>query len=739
MIMRLLKDRNFLVNLLTLVMLVLAILIIRSEPDILQAVRNITFDSYQRFKPRTPSPTPVRIVDIDDASLKEFGQWPWPRTRIAKLVERLTEMGAAAIAFDVVFAEPDRTAASEIIRQLDEIEWPDRDKLQPILESLPDNDEVFARAIGTGPVVLGFFSLDPSTNSLLPNTMPKALGSFSIVGDDPKPALLEIKNSISSLPILQEAASGMGLATPSPKRDDIIREVPSYVHDGKSIYPALSLEALRVAQGASTFIIKTNHSSGEFDTGDLAVTNTKIGDYAFPVTANGGFNVYFAHEQPERYLPAHEVMTASIEEMRPNIEGYIIFVGTSAVGLEDLRISALGETIPGVSVHAQVIDQILTETFLLRPDWAQGAEIYLTAIICILIVAILPFFGAVASAFIGAVLASVTLAVSWYAFSQKGILIDPVFPSVVAASIFLMTTILRFAISEREKRFVRSAFQQYLAPDLLSELEKNPDSLKLGGEIRDLTLMFMDIRGFTPISEKLPPQELVGFLNKLLSPLSDIIQNNEGAIDKYIGDCIMAFWNAPLDVADHPRKAATAGLKMLECIKELNANDSFDFKSGPHDLGDVGIGIGINSGDGCVGNMGSLTRFDYSVVGDTVNFASRIEGASKDVGWPLLISHDTAERCEGFAILEAGLADLKGKSEAASLYALIGDEEFAKSEYFVKLKNLHETLISDLKISGWEHSGAKFLSNLEKCRQHASEEMTGFYRNIERYNNLIAA
>ena len=729
---RLLKNRNFLVTVLSLTVLVLAIQWRIGNPDTLKSLRNITFDTYQRIKPRTPDPTPVIIVDIDNSSLAEFGQWPWPRTRMARMVEQLSDMGAAAIAFDIVFAEPDRTTGSEIIRQLDEISWPDREKLQPVLDNLPDNDQIFAESIGKAPVILGFFSLPSNNDQITPNTMPQSLGTFVFGGEDPKPALLEVKNSISPLVNLQKQASGIGVANPSPqKNDDIVRQVPLFVDDGSTIYPSLALETLRVAQGASTFIIKTTSASGEISAGELAVTEAKIGDFALPLTANGSFNIYFAPEQAARTISAREIINSDIDAMGAKIEGKIVFVGTSAAGLEDLRVSALGQSIPGVSIHAQIVDQILTGNFLRRPDWATGAEIALTAIIGLLIIVGLPFLGAIASALIGAALATATVAISWIGFSQNGLLIDPVYPTLVTVGIFLLTIILRFVISEREKRFVRSAFQQYLAPDLLNKLEQNPESLKLGGEIRDLTLMFMDMRGFTPISEKLTPQELVTFLNKLLSPLSEIIQKHEGAIDKYIGDCIMAFWNAPLDVEMHPRKSALAALEMLECIHQLNDDDAFGFKARGLDLPDIEIGIGLNSGDGCVGNVGSLERFDYSVVGDTVNVASRIESAGKEIGWPLLVSEETAKNCPGFAMLKAGMVDLKGKSLPLALYALIGDEEFAKSDYFTQLAKLHNELITALEDRGWKKGGKDMVAKINKCRDHANNNLAKFYNHIE--------
>ena len=299
-------------------------------------------------------------------------------------------------------------------------------------------------------------------------------------------------------------------------------------------------------------------------------------------------------------------------------------------------------------------------------------------------------------------------------------------PIATASVVFLAATIFNFAYTEREKRFVRGAFQRYIAPDLLKKLEDHPETLKLGGEIRDMTLMFMDVRGFTPISEKLTPEELVTFLNQLLSPLSDAILAREGAIDKYIGDSIMAFWNAPLDVDDHRRKAARAALDMVAIVEELNRTDAFGFKAADKGLDDIQIGIGVNSGDACVGNMGSMSRFNYSVVGDTVNVAARIESSCKAVGWPILLSEETASAVPDFALLEAGAIALKGKSKPAKLFALLGDETLAGTQDWHTLQERHSALLGT--IAKGDEAGIE--THLRQCLEVAPAGLDGFYARL---------
>jgi len=662
-----------------------------ADPPLVASLRALTFDAYQRLKPRQPLGQALRIVDIDEASIGELGQWPWPRTQIARMVTRLTELGAAAIAFDIVFSEPDRTGPAGFLAELRQRDEKMGDAVAPLIAGLEDNDIVLVRALESIPTALGFFN---DSNSALGLPEPKA--GFASIGPDPRDILPPIAASVMSLKPFRDASDGSGTISLGDNLDGVVRTVPMFVAaQGGRKYPSLALETLRLVQGASTYILKTSEAGGEFRVGELAMTDFKLGQFEVPVTRKGELIVYYAHNDPSLYLSARDLLTKSDTELAPLVEGHIVFFGASASGLRDIRITPLGESVPGVFVHQQIVDQILQGAWLARPDWAEGAELAAMFISTALLVGILPFAGAVISGLIGLACALALVGGSWYAFSTHGLLLDPVFPVMAASIIFLMATIFVFAVTEREKRFVRGAFQRYLAPDLLRKLESHPDSLKLGGEMRQMTLMFMDVRGFTPISERLTPEELIAFLNRLLTPLSDAIQHREGAIDKYIGDSIMAFWNAPLDVPEHERKAARAALEMVTIVDRLNAEDAFGFHRPELGLGDVQVGIGVNSGMGCVGNMGSDTRFNYSVVGDTVNVAARIESSCKAVGWPVLLSETTAGACAGFAMLEAGSIALKGKSAPATLFALIGDETLAATAEWKQLAECHARFVAD--------------------------------------------
>jgi adenylate cyclase len=699
------------------------------NPDFLTAVRELTFDYYQRFSPRPYTPAPVRIVDIDEASIAKFGQWPWPRTQVAELVDALNDLGAAVVAFDVIFAEPDRTSPRRFVNQLDFGDRLAPQRMKALLNKLPDYDNVLAESLRKAPVVLGFAVVPTETSR-----KPAHIAGVAYGGEDPARILRRYNSFLSATPILENAASGTGSVSLSPAdTGGVLRRIPLMFSDGEVVYPSLSVEALRVAQGASGFLIRSTGASGETDTGNPAIVSTKVGTFTIPTTALGELWIYYSKDRPERYVSAVDILDPEKQqELAPLIEGQIIYVGTSAAGLFDIRTTPLGNQVPGVSVHAQATEQVITGSFLQRPDWADGAETLATFLVGILMIIALPAVGSIGTGLIGAGAAAAMIGGSYYFFLKEGLLIDPIYPSFAIFMIFAATTALLYFLTEREKRFVRQAFSQYLSPDLVTQLEKSPEQLVLGGEMRPMTILFMDIRGFTPISEQLTPTELVSFLNTLLSPLSDAIQAEQGTIDKYIGDSIMAFWNAPLMIEAHASHACRAALEMLATVDRLNDEDAFGFKARNLKTQTVQIGIGLNSGDACVGNMGSDKRFNYSVIGDAVNVASRIESSCKAVGAELLVSDETRSEAPEFAYLEAGEIALKGKSEAVRLFALVGSEKLRISEGFRKLSRLHGDLMEAL------HNGEpkKAERLVIDCRSAAPGHLQPFY---DRFAERIAA
>ncbi len=672
--------------------LAVVVLLRALDPGFVTGLRNLTFDTYQRLQPRPYGDPPVRVVAIDDDALAAVGQWPWPRSRMADIAQRLVELGAAGVAFAVIFAEPDRLSPAQVARQLPDTAVDDR--VRAVLSGLPDNDELFANTIRPLPAILSFAStLERNDRRPLVKT------SFAYASAEPTRLIPPFLGTTPPLPILEQAARGIGgISLSSGLAGGVVRRVPLYFSDGVKLYPSLAVEALRVVQGAKTVTLRGTGASGEFGGGRDSLIDTRVGDLVAPMTGNGEFWVYYDEPRPERQVSARDILDPSRHgDIRARIEGHIVLVGVTATGLADSWGTTLGDSIPGVVLHAQVIEQIIAGSFLSRPDWADGVETIAIIIAGLIVLGLALLVGPRLSLAVGTVMVGAAVAASWSAFSHASLLFDPVYPSIGALAVHLSVTGMLFISTDRERRFVRKAFGQYLAPQLLSELEKAPDRMVLGGELRPLTIMFMDVRDFTPISEAISATELVQFLNTLLSPLSDAIQSEGGTIDKYIGDSIMAFWNAPLDVSDHAAKACNAALAMRTILSTMNAADAFGFRSrGREDLV-VKIGIGLNTGEACVGNMGSLRRFNYSAVGDAVNISARIESASKSFGTDILVSQDTAEAAPGFAMLEVDEVLLKGKARPVKLFALYGDKDVAQSPSFTALLAGHEAMMAALR------------------------------------------
>ncbi len=668
------------------------------DPSPVARMRSLVFDSYQQISPRAYDPSlPVRIVDIDEESLKQVGQWPWPRTVLAELVTKLAANGAAAIGFDMVFPEPDRLSPANALHY-----WPKSDALQSLreeVEKLPSNDQVFAEAIGKAPVALGFIATPQGTS------IPVSKAGFAHGGDDPRLFAPTYPGAAASLPELQAGASGAGSLNWLPEHDQIIRRMPMLVRIGDNLYPSLAADMLRLAQGASTFVVKSSGASGETAFGEkTGIARIRVGDYEVPTEANGQMWIRFTRQAKDRYLPAWRVLNGEIG--KDDIEGRLLIIGTSAAGLLDLRATPLDASVPGVELHAQAIEQILQGAFLQRPDFAEPAELFYILALGTLIAFLIYRTGAAGSAVLVVIAIAAVVGVSWYAFDVLGWLVDPVYPALSLIAIYVAGTLFMFLRTERERNRVRNAFSHYMAPALVERLAGDPSRLKLGGETRDMTLLFSDVRGFTSISEGLDAEELTRFLNSLFTPLSNIILEEQGTIDKFMGDAVMAFWNAPLDDSEHPSHACRAALRMMGEMQDLNARwrEEADAKGRP--FKPVKLGIGLNTGICCVGNLGSETRFDYSVIGDNVNVASRLEGQSKTYDLVTIVGESTTKRAPDFAFLEIDLLKVKGKTEATRVFALLGDQAVKQSSAFIDLTDRHTEFLRNFRAQAWDAADA---------------------------------
>ena len=698
------------------------------DSEALSHFRLSVFDEFLRLKPREYEPTPVRIIDIDDDSLARYGQWPWPRTLLAKLVNRLNELGVATIAFDILFVDPDRTTPARLIDDLEGIA-PD-DPLIARFAAMSDHDQIFATAIGRSHVVLGF-----TPRAKEHSRLPEAKATFAIAGDDPRPWVPQFRAAASSLAALETAAAGNGVLGMLPERDGISRRIPLLTAIGDRLYPSLGADALRVAQGARTYVVKSTGASGVTAFGEHAgVSSIKIGHVVVPTSADGTVWVHFTPHQPERFVPAWKILDGSAD---PDlIKDNIVLVGTTAEGLKEFRPTPLDAAAAGVEMHAQLIEQMLLGDSVERPNWARGAEAAFMLGIGLVLLVLLPRVGPKWTALLGLAAVAPAIGGSWYAYAQYNWLIDPVSPSAVALLVYLSSSTVSFVRTETERRQVRHAFGRYLAPAVVEQLAEHPELLTLGGELRTMTLMFSDIRSFTTIAEGLDAHGLTSFLNRYLTPMTDAIMSSRGTVDKYMADGIMAFWNAPLDDPAHAEHACRAALAMRSQLARLNDGWRAEAAAEGRPFRQVRAGIGLNTGECVVGNLGSDQRFDYSVLGDDANVASRLEGQTKTYMVDIIIGERTAEQTSQFALLELDLIQVVGKTRPVRIYFLFGDESVATTEAFASLACAHGSMIAAYRGREW----AEALAQLEICRNQAPDILRHFYLLYEeRIANLVAS
>jgi adenylate cyclase len=386
------------------------------------------------------------------------------------------------------------------------------------------------------------------------------------------------------------------------------------------------------------------------------------------------------------------------------INGKLVLIGTSAAGLNDLKTTPVDPAMPGVEIHAQVLESALTRAVLSQPYYGPAIEFLAALVLGILVIIFAPMFGPITLVIVGALFASLLIGTSWYFYVHDRLLIDFTYPLLSTTAIYLTLIFTSFVREQAQRRQIRSAFGQYLSPALIEQLAQSPEKLKLGGEEREMTIMFSDVRGFTTISEsfKHDPQGLTTLMNRFLTPLTNAILDRKGTIDKYMGDAIMAFWNAPLDDREHQINACEAALDMLERIDALNKVREVEAQESGITFIPINVGVGLNTGTCVVGNMGSTLRFDYSVLGDTVNLASRLEGQTKEYGFSIIVGSKTAMAIkEKFAILELDFIMVKGKKEPEVIYAIAGREDTAQSGRFQRLRNLTIEMLGCYRSRDW--------------------------------------
>nr|WP_279355917.1 adenylate/guanylate cyclase domain-containing protein [Fundidesulfovibrio agrisoli] len=638
-----------------------------SQPGWLAFLDYKVYDVLLRQRPKPPLSGRVAVVDIDEKTLAEVGQWPWPRYQTALLLGRLKQYGVSAVGMDMVFSEPDQTSPERIRRQLGALGVDMGFTGLP--EGLRDNDKLLADNLAGGPFVLGyFFTFDRQDSAAaregcqLP---PPRLTVRRAPGAADRPLQIsQAEGAVCPLPELTASGRWAGFFNSFPDHDNIVRWVPLTIGYKGAPYPSLAAATLMRAfgdKGAVLFVEQNPYGGQDMS---LRLDLGEMGMRSIPLDRHG--RVLLDYRGPARtfpYISAADVMQGRVPQEA--LAGKIVFVGTSARGLQDVRATPLDQSCPGVEAHATVAEMVLTDRFLRHPIDGWYIELLLTGLFGLWVTVQMMFTR---SLWVGA---SALLAgagmwwVSAWSMNAMDFHLSPLAPLMALAVNFTLLTFLKFLLEERQKRFIQSAFGHYLSPAVVDQIVAEPDKLTLTGEEKEVSVLFSDVRGFTTISEKLSPTQVVALLHEYLTPMTRLVTEHSGTLDKFIGDAVMAFWNAPLDVPGHPREAVLTALDMLRELDRLN--QGFKARYGF----EISIGIGLHLGSVRVGNFGSEDLFDYTIIGDNVNLCSRLEGLTKFYHQRLLVTQAMRDAAgEGFTWQEVDRVLVKGKHEPVTIHTL---------------------------------------------------------------------
>jgi adenylate cyclase len=584
-----------------------------SDNFVVQTLRLKSFDLLQQTDEGIVSKD-IGIVTIDEAAIEKYGQWPWKREVLSDIIWKLREAGAGIIVLPILFSEDDRLGGD-----------------MALAEALAGNGVIIAQ---TG-------SLQANKNAV-----PRGIAKIG----DPLPYLFEWPGMLGPIPLLGDNADGVGVLNTAPEIDGVVRRVPLIMRVGNETYPSIAIEVIRLATGAPSYQVKANEGG---------VEKVRVPGYPIVSTDPNGqiwlrWNKWFTE------------VSAADQDQFFTFEGKTVIIGITAEGLGGLIASPTGPQY-NYMPSAVTLQTVIDGDQIQRPFWADLAELSTTLIVSltIIVIAVLAPYWLVGGAIL--LLGGGLVYGAFYAWQNYLYLLDVSMPLLALLLVGLHATFNRFVKEFQLKQQIKKQFEHYLAPAMVKKLQQNPSLLKLGGDTRELTIMFTDIRGFTPISEqyKTDPQGLTKLINRYMTPMTDIVMSNDGTIDKYIGDALMAFWNAPLDVPEQKHLATLTAVQMLERLDELNKELESEGLLPLH------IGVGINTGSVVVGNMGSSQRFDYSVLGDAVNLAARLEGQSKAYGLAFLIGEDAVDESTDFIYVELDTIAVKGKTEGIRIFTIV--------------------------------------------------------------------
>ena len=637
---------------------------------VLQRLDDIIYDARLRATMPQTLDERIVIVDIDEKSLAEIGRWPWGRNRLAELVEELQDrQKTALLGFDVVFAEADESSGLKRLKQLAQAELKDQpgfsEKLNQLQASL-DYDAVFAKAIEKRPVVMGYYftsDRDGRVNGVLPAPV---MGRDALGG---RPIKFTSWNGYgANIELLAKAAPLGGFFNSITEGDGVVRSIPLLAEYKGQYYESLALAMFRMLaglpkvepgfppekfltrnyQGLESILLKQGGKTLAIPVDDRVAT-------LVPFRGNGG-----ADGGSFRYISAADVLS---KRLAPGaLKDKIVLVGTTAPGLLDLRVTPVGETYPGVETHANVISGFLDGKVFVKPDYAVGFEIVILLLAGLTLAFALPLLSASRAVVVSLAVIGAIAGLNFWLYSGYGLVLPLASALVMGLTAFALNMSYGYFVESRSKRELANLFGTYVPPELVDEMVKDPDSYSMKATTKELTVMFCDMRGFTKMSETMEPTQLQALLNSVFSRLTDLIRGNRGTIDKYMGDCVMAFWGAPVDTPEHAMLAVKTALEMSNAVRRINEEHK------TKGLPEIGIGIGLNTGTMCVGDMGSDIRRSYTVIGDAVNLGSRLEGLSKTYGVDIVVSESTRRLASDFAWQELDKVRVKGKDQAVAIF-----------------------------------------------------------------------
>ncbi len=653
---------------------------------ILEQLENYAYDARLNLTLPGTQDKRITIVELDEASLKEVGRWPWPRDELAQLVDQLYERyDVDALGFDIVFAEKDRNRGLATLRELARGRLSDNEAFQRTVEELGarlDRDRVFARALEGRSVALGyFFRSSVEQGNATSGTLPEPIGTVDATGAEDLP-IPQPEGFGGNLAILQDSAAGGGFFdNPLVGSDGVFRRVPLIQQYDGALYELLALATLRAAMDWPPVELEVVRDGRNY----RALEAARVGDHRIPLDRQGAVLVPYRGPQGSfPYVSAKDVLDGSADPSL--LEDKIVLLGATAAGLLDLRTTPVQNVYPGVEVHASVISGILDQRIKQRPAYLLGYEFILLALIGLIMTAGLPFLSPLWLSAATGGLTVLTIAANMAAWSAGNLVLPLASPLALILVLFVFHVAWGFFVETRGKRQLAKLFGQYIPPELVEEMDRDPSEVTLAGESREMTVLFSDVRGFTSISETLSPEELTRLMNTFLTPMTRVIHNHRGTIDKYMGDAIMAFWGAPLNDPDHAKHAVFAAREMLQTMASLQA--TFEREGLPA----LEVGIGLNTGVMNVGNMGSEFRMAYTVMGDAVNLGSRLEGLTRTYGVSLIVSETTKDAVPEFEYRQLDVVRVKGKDRPVAIFEPLAPIEEMERQRRKDLKRYHAAL-----------------------------------------------